>query len=165
MGGLWSDVYVVGEIDYRVLAFDRPWFGRANLCLRHLTVVTNCTPGNDTDLQPLVVYREPCQTTWFWVDNIERVPKDPLVSFRSPEQRAQAEEFNTRYMQMAAKMAVSGPNVQELKQLQMPELPRFCAIALVRTWMNRLTGNLSSSGSIMRVTIAREKPGYKYARK
>ena|SRR5579871_6784937 len=161
MGGLWSDVYVVGEIDYRVLAFDGPWFGRANLCLRHPTVVTN-GPPNDTDLQPLVAYRKPCQTTWFWVDNIERVPKDPLVSFQSPEQRA---HFNARYMQTASEMTVNGPNVQELKQLQMPEHPRFCAIALIRTWANRLTGNLSSSGSIVRVTIAPEKPGFKYARK
>jgi hypothetical protein len=79
-----KEVYLVGEVDYRVIAWDQP--SKTNLGLRHLTPVdekllpTSALVTYDDTLLKLMQYtilnRGP---VWFQADNVSILPLDPLM--------------------------------------------------------------------------------------
>lgn len=88
--GLWEskEVYLVGEVDYRVLAFDRPWITPTNLGLRHATPVDEkdlpktalTSPDKKDTLMNLMQYTELNRgPIWFQADNASILPRDPLM--------------------------------------------------------------------------------------
>jgi hypothetical protein len=87
MGLSSSYLYVVGEIDYRALAFDQPWFSSCNIGLRHATELKRL-PDPHLDklrLQDMVQYKkkDELKIQWMMADNLDQKPEDPLMNDRN----------------------------------------------------------------------------------
>lgn len=68
MGNLLSEqIYIVGEVDYRVVRLDQPFWRASNLCLRYPTFST---------MKPSMVtvnYDQPVNCQYLFVSNIDQI--------------------------------------------------------------------------------------------
>jgi hypothetical protein len=55
-------LYIVGEVDSRVIQLDRPWFTKRNLCLRY---ASEYEQKPEADWQ--VNYEQDFNTRWVWL--------------------------------------------------------------------------------------------------
>jgi hypothetical protein len=69
MGNLYEKTYIVGEVDYQVVALDRPLLYPANICLRYPSYFT---------IEPVfkINYNQPLHQDWLFVSNRDAISFD-----------------------------------------------------------------------------------------
>lgn len=84
MGGLIGkeeQVAIVGEVDYRVLQLDAPWFSKHNLGIRrHVILPQFVSGGSVEDLRRFIDYKSVgSNILWLDVPNPELIPPCPIM--------------------------------------------------------------------------------------